>query len=92
MPGVSVAQVARRYDLNGNQIFNWMKNPKFAADDPAVDDVRFLPVEVVSDPMPTVQPAEASGTIELELPNGHRLRISGGYDPEVVARLVRLLA
>ena len=43
MPGVSVAQVARRYDVNANQIFNWMKDPKFAADD-AVDeeDARFL--------------------------------------------------
>lgn len=53
MPGVSVAQVARRYDVNANQIFNWMKDPKFAADD-AVDeeDARFLSVEIVSEPAP----------------------------------------
>jgi transposase len=24
VPGVSVAQVARRYDLNANQVFNWL--------------------------------------------------------------------
>jgi transposase len=29
--------------------------------------------------------------IELELANGHRLRISGSYDPEAIARLARLL-
>ena len=29
VPGVSVAQVARRYDLNANKIFNWLKDPKF---------------------------------------------------------------
>ena len=28
MPGVSVAQVARRSDVNADQIFNWMKGPK----------------------------------------------------------------
>lgn len=33
MPGVSVAQVARRYDVNANQTFNWMKDPKFADND-----------------------------------------------------------
>lgn len=92
MPGVSVAQVARRYDVNANQIFNWMKDPKFAADDPAQeDDARFLPVEIVSEPAQASPPMEATGVIELELANGHRLRISGGYDPEAIARLVQHL-
>ncbi len=92
MSGVSVAQVARRYDVNANQIFNWMKDPKFAADD-AVDeeDARFLPVEIVADPALAAPSVEASGVIELELASGHRLRISGGYDPEAVGRLVQHL-
>lgn len=28
--GVSVAQVARRYAMNANLIFKWLKNPRFA--------------------------------------------------------------
>lgn len=92
MAGVSVAQVARRYDVNANQIFNWMKDPKFAVDDMAEeDDARFLPVEIVAEPTPSAPTAETSGVIELELTNGHRLRISGGYDPEAIARLVQHL-
>ncbi len=92
MPGVSVAQVARRYDVNANQIFNWMKDPKFAADETVDgDDARFLPVEIVAEPAPAASAVETSGVIELELVNGHRLRISGGYDPEAVARLVQHL-
>ena len=92
MPGVSVAQVARRYDVNANQIFNWMKDPQFAAGDTAdEDDARFLPVEIVSEPAPASSPIEATGVIELELANGHRLRISGSYDPEAIARLVQHL-
>lgn len=29
-PGVSVAQVARRYSMNANLIFKWLKDPRFA--------------------------------------------------------------
>jgi len=33
-PGVSVAQVARRYSMNANLIFKWLKDPRFS---PAAD-------------------------------------------------------
>ena len=92
VPGVSVAQVARRYDLNANQIFNWLKDPKFAPDDHVQEDeAAFLPVEVISQPTPSEPVPEPTGLIELVLADGHRLRISGGYDPDAVARLVRCL-
>ena len=32
------------------------------------------------------------GQIEVELAGGHRLRISGSYDPEALARLIRGLS
>lgn len=65
---------------NANQIFNWMSDPKFLADDTSRrDEARFLPVEIVPGPAPTLPPVEASGVIELELANGHRGRISGGH-------------
>ncbi|MEM1364048.1 MAG: transposase [Pseudomonadota bacterium] len=90
--GVSVAQVARRYDLNANQIFNWLKDPKFAPNDhPEEDEAKFLPVEVIAEPTRGEATPETAGLIELELANGHRLRISGSYDPDAVARLVRHL-
>lgn len=92
VPGVSVAQVARRYDLNANQIFNWLKDAKFAPNDhPDEDEATFLPVEVVARPTSPEPGPELTGLIELELANGHRLRISGSYDPEAIARLVRHL-
>lgn len=50
-PGVSVAQVARRYSMNSNLIFKWLKDPRFAP--PALDGApsagdehAFLPVEI----------------------------------------------
>ena len=50
-PGVSVAQVARRYSMNANLIFKWLKDPRFSpatVETPAApeDGNVFLPVEI----------------------------------------------
>jgi transposase len=54
-PGVSVAQVARRYAVNANLIFKWLRDPRFAPDPAAVSspdaEPRFLPVEIVAETM-----------------------------------------
>ncbi len=88
VPGVSVSQVARRYDVNANLIFAWLPDPRFADAD-AADVARFLPVEIVAEvKAPVAMPATVNH-IEIELAGGHRMRISGGYDPEALARLIR---
>ena len=87
--GVSVSQVARRYDVNANQIFNWMKDPRFMGGGPD-DAARFLLVEIVAPARHEVERRFAGdGQIEIDLAGGHRMRISGGYDPEALARLIR---
>lgn len=92
VPGVSVAQVARRYEFNANQIFNWLKDPKLEPDDHAEEDAaKFLPVEVIAQPTAQDTSCETTGLIELESASGHHLRISGGYDREAIARPVRHL-
>ena len=52
-PGVSVAQVARRYAVNANLIFKWLHDVRFAPEPLAVgcspERVQFLPVEIVQD-------------------------------------------
>ena len=98
-PGVSVAQVARRYALNANVIFKWLRDPRFAADPDAApaEGFCFLPVEIVERPVQEDAPAasdarDPGGTIEIDVAGGHRMRISGRYDPEVLARLIRGLS
>ena len=49
VPGVSVAQVARRYAMNANLIHNWLKDPRFAPEPEIAEpdcDGCFLPVEI----------------------------------------------
>ena len=104
-PDVSVAQVARRYGLNANLIFKWVRDSRFApgaaqsaagqsaAGQSAAQGPCFLPVEIVDHARheaPRRNTTECQ--IEVELAGGHRLRISGSYDPETLARLIRGLS
>ena len=85
--GVSVSQVARRYDVNANQVFNWLKDPKSAPGSKGADAARFLPVEIVALARPSVTPVAVPGEIKVELVGGDRLKIIGVYDPDALARL-----
>lgn len=103
-PGVSVAQVARRYAMNTNLIHKWLRDPKFAPDLKAVEEQAapepcFLPVEIVDRPVteePTLtlaaNAASDHSAIEIDIAGGHQLRIVGSYDPEALARLIRGLS
>lgn len=102
-PGVSVAQVARRYAMNANMIFKWLRDPRYTPEAgsgaPAIapDAAGFLPVEIVDrprheDPARAIDPVPVAGTIEIDIAGCHRLRISGAYDPDALARLIRGLS
>lgn len=94
-PDVSVAQVARRYAMNANLIFAWLRDARFAPEEgqAAADAPCFLPVEIVAHVHREEERcAKSDGQIEVELAGGHRLRISGSYDPEALARLIRGLS
>jgi len=101
-PGVSVAQVARRYAMNTNLIHKWLRDPKFAPaseifEVEVAETPCFLPVEIVDRPpakdtASTTNTKAAQSTIEIDIAGGHRLRINGAYDPEALARLIRGLS
>ena len=91
-PGVSVAQVALRYTVNANLIFKWLHDSKYRPTPGSRSEeagLRFLPVQIVAEArLPAAAPV-ADSCIEIDLAGGHRMRISGGYDPEALARLIR---
>ena len=94
-PGVSSAQVARRYAMNANLIFKWLKDPRFQPDDLEIEGTAFLPVEVCSEPKPlysVLEPDTACGShgrVEIALSNGHRLTVEGDFDGGALARLLK---
>jgi len=96
VPGVSVAQVALRYAMNANLIFNWLKDPRFTPGEVEDKETMFLPVEVAATDMPpapslSFNPSaqHPDGRIEIELVNGHRLTVDGSFDGDALARLLK---
>ena len=91
--GVSVSQVARRYDVNANQVFNWLKEPRFADAEPPEAETVLLPVEITeARDMTVLGDSTEPGSLEIELTCGHRLRVNGTYDADALARLIRGLS
>ncbi len=91
-PGASVASVARHHGLNANMVFAWRRDPRFG---PGGGAASFLPVEVTSTAV-TVAPEPISpvrdSRIEIALASGHRLTLSGAFDPDMVLLLARGLS
>ena len=102
--GASVAMVARRHNLNANQVFAWRRQHRRGLLNPqaATDDAKLLPVKVST---PTVLPTErarptapsppepkqAAQLIEIRLRNGHSIVVRGRVDGEALARVIDLL-
>ena len=68
-PGSSVSLVARRYDVNANQVFAWRKRYRAGSTEPTV--LQLMPVTVTPDR--PIAPA-ANELIEIELAGGYRVR------------------
>lgn len=75
-PGSSVSVVARRYDVNANQVFAWRR--RYRDDAAAADGLKLLPVTVVPDRSAGSAAGGESGLIEIELARGYRVRIGSG--------------
>jgi transposase len=105
VPGVSVAQVARRYAMNTNLIHKWLRDPRFSSADQAVDlpkaeGTTFLPIEVAGmTPAPAApilrNPSTSSVTaqrIDIMLSDGRRILVEGPTALSAVLAMVDGLA
>jgi len=84
-----VSVVARRYDVNANQVFAWRKLYRARSVEPT--KFQLLPVTVAPDrPIETV-PAPASELIEIELAGGYRVRVGNGVKGTALRRVLDVL-
>jgi transposase len=106
-PGNSVSQVARQRGISASQLFGWRRQAlaKGIITDrrsapSAAPALTFAAVEVAEEPAPAAEelrPARrrkatrASGTIEIELRSGDRVRVEGCTDAGLVARIISAL-
>ncbi|MEE3622992.1 transposase [Nitrospirillum sp. BR 11752] len=92
-PGASASVVARRYDVNTNQLFIWRRQYGNGLLVPTCEDgPALLPVTITD-----VRSAEKrsapmdAGRIEIELPNGYRLRVEATVDGKALRRVLDVL-
>ena len=89
-PGASVSIVARRHDVNANQLFQWRREllPK-----ELTEVGQMVPVEI--EPVPERRErrrrVEQSGLIEIEFGNGARVCVRGEVAPRTLRRVIELL-
>ena len=103
--GASVATVARRHNVNPNQVFAWRQlyRRRLLSPQAAQVEAAMLPVKVST---PTVLPTEraaraapshsscgkrAPRLIEIKLSNGHSIVLRGRVDAAVLSRVIDLL-
>jgi transposase len=87
VPGASVSVVARRHDVNSNQLFRWRRQvlPKAVVESGAM-----VPVAVAADegrPRRT----DRDGVIEIAFGCGARVRLRGEVSSETLRQVVELL-
>jgi transposase len=92
-PGASVSVVARRHDVNANQLFKWRREMAAEAPPAATESVAMLPVEIVAEPSAARRPERArrSGTIEITFAGGARVCVRGEVSAETLQRVIELL-
>lgn len=91
-PGVSVARLARRHDLNANQLFTWRK----AYREGRLEEAKFIPVVIHEaetpgkNRVPDKVPPVACGRLIIECKEA-RLSIEGRPDAQVLAQVLAVL-
>ena len=83
-PGASLAEVARRHDVNANLVFTWRRH---AGGKPAPENsIELVPVSITPEPSGTV------GRMEIVLVGGDRILVGADVDAGALARVVKALS
>jgi len=88
-PGSSVSVVARRYDVNANQVFAWRKRYREPVSRAA--PLQLVPGTMTPDRQCEPSPASTSGLIEIELAGGRRVRGGNGVRASVLRLVLDVL-
>jgi transposase len=89
-PGSSVSIVARRHDVNTNQLFKWRRELLPKAVPAVVEAGTMVPVEIMAE-RPRRRRADRKGIIEIEFGSGARVSLRGEVEPAVLRQVIELL-
>ena len=89
--GASLAEVARRHDLNANQLFAWRRQFGVEADEPR-DLAPILPVTIASETAAKDSDPGSSGQIEIVLAEGDRILVWSDVETAALTRVLKALS
>jgi transposase len=91
--GSSVSIVARQYDVNANQVFNWRKRYRQAAVEQSGPSApQLIPVMVTATADAAAEhPSAVAEKIEIDVAGKYRVRIGTGFDEQVLRHVLDLL-
>jgi transposase len=90
-PGASVSIVARRHDVNANQLFKWRRELLPKTVPAVVEGSTMVPVEIVAEPPRHRRRVDRKGIIEIEFGSGARVSLRGEVVPAVLRQVIALL-
>lgn len=92
-PGASVSVVARRYNVNANQVFSWRRRYTAAkAPLAARSSAGLVPVTITPEAESRSPSAPAaSETIEIEVVGDYRIRVGSSFDVRALKRVLDVL-
>ena len=88
--GASIAEVARRHDLNANQLFTWRRHFDVEPRDSDPNDLApILPVMIVADTKASGH--GKPGQMEIVLTGGERILVWGDVETAALARVLKAM-
>jgi transposase len=106
VPGTSVAMIARKYEVNANQVFSWRRlyqqgllEVRDAGVALAMVPVKLAEIEPSKKRRakkntltPSVRRGKSDGAIEIKFAGGQCLKIQGQVDATALAQIIALLS
>lgn len=88
--GALIAEVARRYDLNANQLFTWRR--QFGVEPTALQELApILPVTITPDTPTEYSAPGSTGQMEIVLAEGDRIIVWSDVKTAALSRVVKAL-
>jgi transposase len=88
--GASIAEVARRHDLNTNQLFTWRR--QFGVEPTAARELAsILPVTITPDTMAEYSDPRSNGQMEIVLAEGDRIIVGADVETAALSRVLKAL-
>ena len=89
--GASIAEIARRHDLNANQLFTWRR--QFGVEPVEPKELSpILPVTIASDVATDEAEPRSTGQMEIVLAEGDRILVWSDVETAALMRVLKALA